>query len=137
MIGAVITLVKEGFGYFRETRKAEHELRIANVRNRQRLAESAQSHNQNWEMASLESNDRLLRIVSFCLFALPLIITVVRPDMGQQIFSNLDTAPEWYVQTFIAINGGVWGIVELKHAAPAFIHGIKTAFRKHHARDTE
>lgn len=123
-------LISEGVGYLAERQKAKHELKMSVIRNKQRLAEDEQSNNHSWEMASLQSQDRLLRIVSFSMFGLPLVITVISPELGLRIFQNLDSAPDWYVQTFIAINGGVWGIVELKHAAPQFIVAVKQVLKK-------
>lgn len=130
MISLVIDLVKQGVTYFKERQTQEHQVKMSVLKNRQRLAEDRQSHNADWEMASLETRSRFLRVLSFSLFALPLIITVIWPDTGAEIFANLDKAPEWYVRTFIAINGGVWGIVELKHAAPAFVSAVKHAFKR-------
>lgn len=130
MLGALVSIVTESVSFFRERQQAKHKLKMNVLSNKQQLAISKQSHNEHWEMASLESSDRLLRFISFSLFALPLIITVIQPEMGKAIFLNLESAPTWYVQTFIAINGGIWGIVELKHAAPAFIANIKQIFKK-------
>ncbi|MBN7820533.1 hypothetical protein [Bowmanella yangjiangensis] len=125
MFGLIMDIVKEGVTYFKERQEQKHQVKLSVLKNKQRLAESEQDYNHDWEMASLESRDRFLRIVSFSLFSVPLVVTVIWPDTGAQIFTNLEKAPDWYVQTFIAINGGVWGIVELKHAAPALVNGIR------------
>lgn len=130
MITLIGSLISDGINYFREKRQAKHELKMSVIRNKQRLAEDEQTNNHDWEMATLENRDRFLRILSFCMFGLPLVITVVSPDTGSQIFNNLEQAPDWYVQTFIAINGGVWGIVELKNAAPQFINAIRQVLKQ-------
>jgi hypothetical protein len=57
------------------------------------------------------------------------VVTVAAPEQGRVIFDNLALVPDWWVQTFVAINGGVWGIIELKKAAPALISAIKGALR--------
>lgn len=129
MWGLIVDIVRDGVNYFKERQQQKHQVKLSVLKNRQRLAESEQDYNHDWEMASLESRDRFLRIASFSLFAVPLVVTVIWPDTGAQIFANLEKAPEWYVQTFIAINGGVWGIVELKHAAPALVNGIKKVIK--------
>jgi hypothetical protein len=38
--------------------------------------------------------------------------------------------PEWYIQMFGAMVGGVWGISALKNTAPALIGGIIKAVKK-------
>lgn len=127
MLGLIIS---EGLQFLRSERKAKHELKISTIKNKQRLAEDEQSYNHSWEMASLENNDRVLRIASFSMFALPMIVTVISPETGREIFENLAVVPEWYKRGFIAINGGIWGIVELKHAAPQFINALKSVAGK-------
>lgn len=107
--------------------KADRELAVIN--NQARLAQDTQTNNHEWEMASLRDKDNGLRWFSFWLFALPIIITVLWPEWGKEIFTNLKIVPEWFVQTLVAMIGGIWGIVELKKAAPQFLAAIKD-FRK-------
>ena len=59
-------------------------------RQQARLARDTQSNNHEWEMASLADKDKGLRYLSYSIFALPILITVVSPANGQQIFANLE-----------------------------------------------
>jgi hypothetical protein len=113
-----------------EIAKAKHKRNLAVINNQARLASDEQSFNHEWEMASLQDKDKALRYISFLLFSLPIIITVLLPEYGKTIFANLENVPDWWVKTFIAINGGIWGIVELKNAAPQLINAIKGAVKK-------
>lgn len=103
---------------------------LAVINNQARLASDTQSNNHDWEMANLNDKDKGLRYVSYSMFALPIMVTVIWPERGNLIFENLALVPDWWVQTFVAINGGVWGIVELKRAAPALIAAVKGAFKR-------
>jgi len=38
--------------------------------------------------------------------------------------------PEWYVQLFTIMVGGIWAVSELKSSAPALIGGMMKAFKK-------
>lgn len=125
-ISAPITAVVNGFV---EIKKAKHTRKLAVINNQARLASDKESNNHEWEMASLQDKDNGLRWFSFWLFALPIIITVLWPEWGAEIWTNLDIVPEWFVQTLIAMIGGIWGITELKKAAPQFLAAIKD-FRK-------
>lgn len=109
--------------------EAKAKLEIAVTNNRARLARDKETNNHDWEMASLADKDKGLRYVSYSIFALPILITVVHPGQGQEIFTNLELVPDWWVKTFVSINGGVWGIIELKRAAPALISAIKGAIK--------
>ncbi|QYK03122.1 hypothetical protein [Shewanella psychrotolerans] len=128
-----LTLLVEPIKLWFETRKQKAAAKaardIAVLNNQARLAQDEQSHNHDWEMANLADKDKGLRYVSYSMFALPILITVIYPQHGQEIFTNLDLVPDWWVKTFISINGGVWGIVELKRVAPALISAIKGAVK--------
>ena len=108
-----------------ETKAAKHTRGLAVINNQARLANDVQSNNHEWEMASLQDKDNALRWFSFCLFALPIIITILAPEYGAEIFENLTIVPEWFFQTLIAMIGGVWGMTELKKAAPQFIAAVR------------
>ncbi len=108
-----------------EIKKAKHTRKLAVINNQARLATDKQSNNHEWEMANLQDKDNALRWCSFWLFALPIVITVISPEWGAKIFTNLKIVPEWFVQTLIAMIGGIWGMTELKKAAPQFIAAIQ------------
>lgn len=108
-----------------EEKAAKHTRKLAVINNQARLATDIQSNNHEWEMANLQDKDNALRWCSFWLFALPIVITVISPEFGAKIFTNLKIVPEWFVQTLIAMIGGIWGMTELKKAAPQFIAAIQ------------
>lgn len=113
----------------KDKQEAKGKRDLAVINNQARLAADVQTNNAAWEMANLQDKDTGLRYVSYSLFALPIVVTVAAPEQGRVIFDNLALVPAWWVQTFVAINGGVWGIIELKKAAPALISAIKGALR--------
>lgn len=109
-----------------EVKAAKHTRELAIINNQSRLANDTASYNHEWEMASLGNHDKALRWCSFWIFALPILITVISPETGKEIFTNLDFVPDWFKTVFISMIGGIWGIVELKKAIPQ----IAAAFRK-------
>lgn len=112
-----------------EIAQAKHDRKKAIINNQARLASDKQSNNHEWEMANLQDKDNALRWCSFWLFASPIILTVFFPEHGKEFFTNLDLVPQWWVKVFVSMIGGIWGIVELKKAAPALITGIRGAFK--------
>lgn len=111
-----------------EVSAAKHTRELAVINNQARLASSEESHNHEWEMASLKNQDTSLRWCSFWLFATPILVTVIWPEKGAAIWTNLELVPQWFVTVFISMIGGIWGIVELKKAIPAILAG--TGFSK-------
>lgn len=112
-----------------EIAQAKHARKKAVIDNQARLASDIQSNNHEWEMANLQDKDNALRWCSFWLFASPIILTVFFPENGKAFFTNLDLVPQWWVKVFVSMIGGIWGIVELKKAAPALISGLRGAFK--------
>ena len=108
-----------------QVKEAEHKRDLAVIENQARLASDKESHNHEWEMASLKNKDNALRWVSFWLFALPVVITVIAPEYGAVIFKNLELVPDWFVRVLISMVGGIWGIVELKKAVPQIVAAWK------------
>ena len=78
-------------------------------------------------MQSLKDKDKTLRLFSYSMFTAPILITIISPAHGATIFKNLEGVPPWLIQTWIAINGGVWGIASLKNVVPQFITLVKRA----------
>ena len=108
-----------------EVSTAKHVRDLAVINNQARLASDTESHNHEWEMASLKNQDTSLRWCSFWLFALPILITVISPEYGAVIWANLNLVPQWFVTVFISMIGGIWGIVELKKAIPQILAAVK------------
>ena len=110
-----------------EVKAAKHTRDLAVITNQARLASDKESHNHEWEMASLKDKDNALRWVSFWLFALPVVVTVIAPEYGAEIFKNLELVPDWFVRVLISMIGGIWGIIELKKAVPQIISSFKSS----------
>lgn len=127
MIGAIIGGVTSLFTSWNDVRKAKIQTKLAVETYRQELALSKEQHNQNWELASLAQQDKLLRRVCFFILAAPLVIAFFFPEHISIYFkTSINAIPLWWQKTFMAVVGGVWGLAELKDVVP----GIVSAFRK-------
>jgi hypothetical protein len=124
ILGPIIGGVRDYVSTGQEIKKAEKE-------NRARLLSDKQTHNSEWEMASLTDKDKWLRRGSFTMFAAPFFWALYDPAGVEQYFNvALSAMPEWYIQIFCSMVGGVWGISALKNTAPALIGGVIKAIRK-------
>lgn len=108
-------------------KKAEMDRDLSIINNQARLAQSTKDYNHQWEMQSLKDKGKALQFLSYSMFTAPILITVISPEHGATIFKNLESVPPWLVQTWVAINGGVWGIASLKNIVPQFIGAFKQA----------
>ena len=131
MIGLIAGLVKPLVGGVVDYVTTGQEIKKAEKENRARLLRDTQSNNAEWEMASLTDKDKWLRRFSFGMFSAPFFWALVDPLAVEQYFNvALSAMPEWYIQMFGAMVGGVWGISALKNTAPALVTGVVKALRK-------
>ena len=88
-----------------------------------------QEHEQEIEeiKQGLRDNDRLLRRGSFVLLSIPFIWAHFDAEGVKTYFSVLQEAmPQWYVEAYMVILFGIWGISTGKNV----VVGIIKAFRK-------
>ncbi len=107
-----------------EVKKARQERKLAIINNQTRLASSEKEYNHEWEMESLQGNSQWLRVICFVQLALPLNISVIWPEKGAAIWTNLEGVPPWFVQLYMIVVGSIWGIHEFKKAAPKIIGAV-------------
>lgn len=125
LIGPIAGLASSFMNKQAEKAQAKHKLEMAIIENKARLAAAKDQANADWEMAQLEDKDKVLRWFSYTMFTAPIVITVVSPEWGKQIFQNLEYAPSWVVEVWIAMNGAVWGLSSLKNVVPSVVGQLK------------
>lgn len=135
-VSAVVDLVKEGVGYYRDTRKAKHDLKKAGLENRARLLRDEMTNNHEWEMQSLEDKDKWIRRTSFFAFILPFVVAIFSPEAVRQYFDvALASIPEWWKNAYIAITGAIWGISSMKTAAGQILGTAASLFKNKNNKD--
>ena len=107
-------LLSVSMKYLLETLQARHNLKLAGITNRTRLLLSKEEANHEWEMRSLETSPKVLKYFSFVMFSAPIVVTIVSPTVGTELWNNLALVPDWFQGAWITINGTVWGISALK-----------------------
>ncbi len=126
MLGVVGSLVSALVGGVSDLFKDKRALKKAEVDNKIRLMQSEQSHNQDWEMASLQDKDKWLRRISFAIFIWPITpIAAIAPEWIIEYYAALKVIPEWNLQLIMIMIGGIWGVAELKQSLPGIVGFIK------------
>jgi hypothetical protein len=107
------------------------DIESAVLENKARLLRDEQGNNHEWEMANLTDKDKWLRRISFGMFSAPFFWALFDPKGVEKYFKiALAAMPEWYIQLFAAMVGGVWGFSALKNSLPAVVGGIKKAIKE-------
>lgn len=131
LIGGITNLVVGWVNNKQEMQREKQKTELEVEKNKQRLAADQAEYNAEWEMAALQDKDKALRRLSFAMFSAPLVIAIFSPHHVQEYFSiSLNSVPEWWVKSFVAINGAIWGITSLKNAVPQMILNTKRALKK-------
>lgn len=111
-------------------KQADLDIKLAEKQNRARLLQSESDNNHEWEMANLTDKDKWLRRISFGMFSAPFIWALFDPTGVKNYFEvALAAMPEWYIQLYAGMVGGVWGFAALKNSVPAIVGGIKRAIK--------
>ena len=126
MIGEIISGISSlVVGWF-SVKKEEQKTKSAIEVNKQQLAISKTEYNAEWEMAALANSDKWMKRLSYAMFASPLVVAVFAPDWVYYYFQHAITkVPDWWVKTFVSINGSVWGISALKNSITGIIGQIR------------
>lgn len=115
LVGALFEIGKEFVTDWRQEKANKRKIKAAVAENKIRLAQSEQTHNQQWEMTALEGRDTFLRRFSFSLLTFPLIWAGFDPEGAQQYFTEaLGALPDWYVWAYTSVLGAIWGLTELR-----------------------
>ena len=124
IIGGIVALAKGGVEGYKEHQKGRRELQAAQLdlkkaelENRARLMRDQQTNNHTWEMAALRETGKVLKWASFVQFSVPLCLTMAAPyfDLdANKMWLALKLVPEWWQKCYIAMNGTIWGVMQLK-----------------------
>jgi len=111
-------------------KEADLNIKLAEKQNKARLLQSESDNNHEWEMSNLTDKDKWLRRFSFGMFSAPFIWALVDPAGVKSYFEvALAAMPEWYIQLYAGMIGGIWGIAALKNSVPSLVGGIKKALK--------
>lgn len=129
----MLTIIKEIGGLFlkyiinkKELATEAQKTKMLIEQNKQRLAIDKQTYNHAWEMAALTNGDKFIRRLSFLMFSAPFIIAIFAPHHIHVYFEQtISVVPKFWQDTWMAINGGIWGISSLKDAIPGIIQSFK------------
>ena len=123
-VGLGQTLIEGVAGYFRR----KQEIRAAVARSRVRMAESEQSHNQDWELKSLENagwKDDVLFYAIVAMYA----YSAVDPEGAARVFRNWESIPEWFREITFWLVASVLGVKKIGDYLPGVVSGLKRAFK--------
>ena len=128
MIPALIGLGSTLIGYIADHFKRKQELKRAVTENKIRLAQSAQTHNQAWEMKQLENAGWKDDVLFYAFIAL-FIWAGFDPAGAKVFFQNLNVLPDWFVQVWMWIVASVLGVKKLGDYLPSLIKSVKEAVK--------
>lgn len=109
--------------------KGKQAVKAAVVQNKIRLAQSEQSHNQDWEMKQLD-NAGWKDDVLFYAFIVLFVWTGFDPTASHAFFVNLAVLPGWVLKTWFWLLAGVLGVKKIGDYGPALVSSLKQLVSK-------
>lgn len=129
MISGIVSIVGNVVGGIKDHFEGKRKLKKAITDNKIRMAQSEQSHNQNWEMKSLD-NAGFKDDVLFYAFIALFVWAGFDPEGAGQFFTNLKLLPEWFVKTWFWLIASVLGVKKIGDYAPGAIGAVKEVLTK-------
>lgn len=130
LFGALLSPFKSFFEKKKDIALAKHERDMAILQSQARIAQDKLAFDHAWEMASLQDKDKGLRYLSFIMFTSPILVAVVSPLHGVELFDRLELVPDWILQIWFYMIAGIWGIASLKDTVPQIIQSMRRPSKK-------
>ena len=126
LVGSIFELGSTWLKGRNERQKSQIEMDKAEAENTARLLRDKDSYNSAWEIATLRDKDKLLRRTSFVMFAAPLVLAIFDPAAVKEYFTvAISAMPDWWIKSFMAITGSIWGLSSLKNIVPSLLSSFK------------
>jgi|GEM_PF-6844044 len=115
--GGIVAPIAGAFNKYQERKQsikdAEHEVNMAILSNKARLALDSQTHNSSMEMKKLEVAKPWMRQV-VALHVLVLVdVAVFFPEKAVEVFGALKAMPDWCVGLFVTVFGFYFAVNKL------------------------
>ena len=94
----------------RAEKQAESKRKIAVIERQAEQARDKQAHDSQWELAQIREADKLSRRFVLLMVTAPVFVTVIWPEHGARIWTNLKLVPLWYAGMMSTIFLASWGI---------------------------
>lgn len=127
-VGAILEIGKLVVGGVTDHLEGKRKVKAAKVENTIRLMQSEQTHNQAWEMKSLENSGWKDDVLFYAFIGL-FVWSGFDPVGAGEFFTNIKLAPEWFVKVFLWLVASVIGVKKVGDYAPSMIRGVKEAIR--------
>jgi hypothetical protein len=118
------SLINAVSGHF----ERKHRIKEAVTQNKIRMAESDQTHNQSWEMASLENAGWKDDILFYGMIGM-FVWSAINPEAAAKVFENWKALPEWFLQITGWLVASVLGVKKIGEYLPELISGVKSAVK--------
>lgn len=116
------TLLSGLVSYF----KGKQDITKARQENTARQLRDVTANNHIWEMKQLD-NSGWKDDILFYFFISLFIWAGFYPEQAQKFFTNVDTMPDWFKQTWMWIVASVVGVKKIGDYMPSLIKGVKEA----------
>ena len=129
MFGTLFKAVKGVFGWITDKSKAKHEIKMAEFK----AVEKQQEHLSGWELQQLKDKNTGMRWVILITICFPVWMAFIGvflkiPSL-HEAFNDIRLIPHAYLDTFLAICGGIFAIRTLPAIAGGTVGAVSDAIK--------
>lgn len=97
------------------------------------IAQAAVTSEQNKLLATSQT----FKMIVFFMLSAPIIVTIVAPAYGKEIFDSISIVPVAYMQMYFAIIGIIWGLPIAGNVVSMIMSGLQNAFDAKNSRQID
>ena len=129
VFGLIGSLLTGGLKILTDKMESNARIREAVTENKIRLAQSAESHNQSWEMKQLDNSGWKDDILFYAFIAM-FVWAGFDPDGASRFFMNLNALPDWFLKTWFWLIASILGVKKIGDYVPSLMNSIKEIVKK-------
>ena len=128
LIAPISSILSNIIGGVTDHFESKRKIKQALVDNKIRMAESALSHNQDWEMKQLDNSGWKDDVLFYSIIFF-FVFTGIYPEKAAEIIKNWEILPDWFITIFGWVVAAVLGVKKIGDYLPMAIRGIKTSIK--------
>jgi len=129
ILDSVLEIGKDIVGGVTDHFKGKRKLKEAKVEAKLNRLKSAQIHDQEWEIKSLEDNGWKDDILFYAILGM-LIWTGAYPEQATEFYNNLSIAPDWIIKTWFWLIASILGVKKIGDYGSKAVREIKNTIKK-------
>ena len=95
-----------------------------------KLSSAQAQANVQAQVNQLNATSQNFKLFSYILLTIPIIVVLIAPNRGKDLFNNLGLIPVWYAQLYVAVTAVIWGLPVAANAVSSIFTAVQSAWQE-------